>query len=120
MAEVQGEDPGVYTKIGTTEAAMKRRILLAMLAFLFIVPVGIVSAEEGTIQDSLTNAPSLPLFSKEGDGGSLGLSPDSEKKEQKEHKHDEGMHGMVMGHHSTGWAIMIGVVIVAMMAAMVF
>lgn len=92
---------------------MKRRILLAMFAFLFIVPVGIVSAEEVKGEAGQTVVPSEAAPPQ-------GKDAVHEEMKQKEHKHDEGMHGMMMGHHSTGWAIMIGVVMVVMMAAMVF
>lgn len=92
---------------------MKRRILLAMFAFLFIVPVGIVSAEE--VKEEAGQTVVVPYeAAPPQDKDTV-----HEEMKQKEHKHDEDMHGMMMGHHSTGWAIVIGVVIVVMMAAMV-
>lgn len=104
----------------------KSVIFLLFLAAISINPVGWAAPTVYAASDSGINAPSLPLFAKEGDGGSSGLSPDSKDKEatddkmreEKEHEH-EGMHGMMTGHHSTGWAIAIGVVMVVMMAAMV-
>lgn len=90
---------------------MKRRILLAMLSFLFIVPVGIASAEE--VKEEAGQTVVVPSEAAPPQG----KDDVHEEMKQKEHRHDEGMHGMMMGHHSTGWAIMIGVVMVVMMAA---
>lgn len=93
---------------------MKRRILLAMFPFLLIVPVGIVSAEE--VKEEAGQTVVVPSEAAPPQG----KDDVHEEMKQKEHRDDEGMHGMMMGHHSTGWAIMIGVVMVVMMAAMVF
>lgn len=93
---------------------MNRRIILAMFAFLFIAPVGILSAEEIKEEAGQTVvAPSETAAHGEERG-----RHDAMRKEEKGHNHDNG-HGMMMGHHSKGWAIVIGVVMVVMMAAMV-
>lgn len=94
---------------------MKRRILLAMFAFILVLPVGIVSAEEVEVKGEAGQTVVVPSEAAPPQG----KDDVHEEMKQKEHRQDEGMHGMMMGHHSTGWAIMIGVVMVVMMAAMV-
>jgi hypothetical protein len=78
-----------------------------------IVPISPLKAEEaGNKMETMPATPETEAVKADADG----KAGHETMKEEEEHKHDEGMHGM-MGHHTTGWIIFMGVIMVAMMVA---
>lgn len=91
---------------------MKTKKLIALTLFLSVftispdlkTPVVYAAGSEGAMSESEHS----PANKEEG--------KDEKMKEEMEHKHHEGMHGMMM-HDMKGWWIVIGVVMVIMMGA---
>lgn len=100
-----------------TGGFMKTRNILISAILAILMSISSAKAEEIRIMEVTEQTIAASAAKTESVmGNETPMHDDGHMKDEKGHKHDEeGMHGMMMGHHMVGWGIVIGVVMIAMM-----